>query len=332
MNSKEITTKPIAVVISDIHFNLNTLEIASKALKAALNKAAELNVPTIIAGDLQDTKAIIRGEVANRLISLLKQAKTPVYILVGNHDLINEKGKANALEYLAPYATIVSDALILYDFTLIPYQSDSEVLKHLLTKCDMNNILIMHQGFLGAAMGDYIQDRSSISPDVVKDFAVISGHYHRHQIIGTVTYIGSPYTITFGEANDGPKGFLILNSDGSFTREILHLRTHIKLELTLQELADWDKGWYNQDDLLWLKITGPLSELKKLDKKDIGKRFMGHNNFKLDLIPEESSIDSEIKEVPKNLTDLEILDQLIDDEAETDNQKTTLKQLYKELL
>lgn len=327
-------SKPIAVLISDIHFSVQNLEIASLALTAALDKAAKLGVPTVIAGDLQDTKAIIRGEVANRLILLLKQAKTPVYILVGNHDLINEKGNDHALTYLQPYAIIIDKISLpglnsnnkhLY---LIPYQSNTdEFLNFLSTNAPREAILIMHQGYLGAAMGDYIQDKSSISPDLVKDFTVISGHYHRHQTIGTVTYIGSPYTITFGEANDGPKGFLILNEDGTFTREILNLRKHVIVEMDYNDL-NLPKLAITPQDLVWIKITGPRSELNKINKNDLGMKLLGHSNFKLDLIGTEKV---QIKHVSKNTTPEELLDLMIDTESDTIDQKTYLKKMWRNL-
>lgn len=326
--------RPIGVVISDIHFNLNTLPLASAALKAALDKAAELNVPTIIAGDLHDTKDIIRGKVANQLILLLKQAKTPVHILVGNHDLLNEKASDHGLNYLAPYAHIVED--LSYDWglklILVPYQNDSQKIVKFLKDVTSGVTLIMHQGFLGAAMGDYVQDKTSIDPKIVKDFTVISGHYHRHQTIGTVTYIGSPYTITFGEANDGPKGFLILNQDGSFEREILNLRKHVIIEArVIEEVLQFEEyPNLGKDDLIWLKISGSYSELKKIKKKDLADKFFGHSNFKLDLIPDAAS-PLEIQQASKK-TDSEVFDILIDNLQEVDEYKAYLKDFWRKLL
>ncbi len=331
-------SKPIAVCISDIHFNLNTLPLASSALRSALKKAEDLRVPLIIAGDLNDTKAIIRAEAANEIISILCEAQIPVYILVGNHDLINEKGLHNGLNYLKPYARIVNIPTYTSptkNLLLIPYYSDSTQLVSFLKYAEPNAILIMHQGFLGAAMGDYIQDKSSIDPVIVKDFKVISGHYHRHQTIGTVTYIGSPYTITFGEANDGPKGFLVLNEDGSFTREILHLRRHIIKEFnSIDELAShicpFGELFCNKDDLLILKIKGPYSELHKLNKNDLISFLPEGVNFKLDLIPTDSTpINMPSKE---NMTNEEIFDTIIDATGETEDQKKYLKGLYREVI
>lgn len=334
-----MTTNPIAVLISDIHFNITTLPLAHESLLCAILKAESLKVPLVIAGDLNDTKAIIRAEVANSLIDLIGNSKAKVHILVGNHDLINEKGSDNGLNYLAPYAHIVSRPFHLNPQTLlIPYQNNLEDLRKILSyyKNPHLKTLIMHQGFQGASMGDYVQDKTSIEPDAVKEYKVISGHYHRHQTIGTVTYIGSPYTITFGEANDGPKGFLVLNEDGSFTREILNLRAHKIFQRTLEEIHIMAQhgpeeafyGTLSPDDLVWLKVTGPYSELQKLDKKAIGERLFGHSNYRLDLIPTEMEIN---KNILPQLTDHELLDCLIDDLPESDKQKIYLKRLWRDL-
>lgn len=325
-------SRPIAILISDIHFNITTLPLASAALKAALSKAEELQIPLVIAGDLNDTKAIIRAEVANAIISILKDAQTKIYILEGNHDKINEKGSEHGLNYLTPYATVIDTITSFKEFpkiVFIPYLTQSQRISTLIDVWGKTfKILIMHQGFLGAQMGDYIQDKSSLDPTTVKDFTVISGHYHRHQTIGTVTYIGSPYTITFGEANDGPKGFLILNEDGSFTREILTLRKHIIITRGTENAYDPIEN-YRPGDLLWLKISGPKQELNQIDKRELGQKLLGHSNFKLDLFPIEEKIE---KRENLHIQDWEILDLLIDQCLETIEEKQQLKELWRNIL
>lgn len=328
-------SKPIAVCISDLHFNLQNLELATQALSAALKKAEDIDVPLIIAGDLTDTKAIIRGEVANRLIEIIGYTNTEVHILVGNHDLINEKGIEHSLNFLRPYANIVDNPYWDYNIPtlrLIPYQNDISRIFRCFESWmgDPTKILIMHQGFQGANLGDYVQDKTSISLDLVKDFTVISGHYHKHQTIGTVTYIGSPYTITFGEANDGPKGFLILNEDGSFTREILQLRKHIVVSRRVEEAYTADMN-VKPNDLLWLKISGPTSELKKLNKAELGMVHIGHENFKLELIPTNTTSIAANVDVLR-VTDREILEKTIDNLNETSAQKQRLKELANALV
>lgn len=328
-----MTKEPKAVLISDIHFSINTLYLASAALRAALKKAEELNVPLIIAGDLNDTKALIRAEVANELLDILKLSLTKIYILVGNHDKINEKGEDHGLNYLEPHATIVDKPMYVNDLTLIPYQSSNEYFLNVIAKFSKNKTIIAHQGFQGAFMGDYVQDKSSVHPDQVKDFRVISGHYHKHQTLGTVTYIGSPYSITYTEAKDGPKGFLVLNKDGSFTRELLNLRKHIVLDAIVSEYGlDFPedmRSHINTADLLWLKVKGPYSLLKRLNKAHIGEKLIGHSSYKLDLIPTD---DVKIEEPKQELTEKEILDSIINASSDLQEQKEYLRRLWREIM
>lgn len=324
-------SKPVAVCISDLHFNISTIALASTALKLAILKAESLNIPLVIAGDLNDTKAIIRAEVANRLITLIKNTYIKVYIIVGNHDLVHEKGKENGLNYLEQYADIINTLTYVDGIGyLLAYQSDKEDVERVLSSIPKGSQIIMHQGVLGAHMGDYIVDRSSIDTDKLKDYKVISGHYHRHQTIGTVTYIGSPYTITFGEANDGPKGFLVLNDDGTFDREILSLRKHIKLEVDVDTKFTPILG-INPEDKLHLKVTGSFSKLQKLKKTDIGMVLLGHNNFQLDLVPTDRNMTDTLDE-KKTITDDQRLLGLIDSLEDTAEQKAYLKELYYEII
>ena len=312
---------PKFILISDIHFSLQTLELASTALTEAFETARKLNIPLIIAGDLNDSKAIIRGEVANRLIRIFQEYRmVRSYTIIGNHDLLNEKGFENSLHFLKPYTLLVETMAYLEDLDiyLLPYQNNKEELEKALSILPLYTTVIMHQGFNGAWMGDYIQDRTSISVDLVKRFSVFSGHYHRHQTIGTVTYIGSPYTITFGEANDGPKGFLVVNHDGSFEQVELHLRRHYIIEATTTDtFPHGDTG----ENLFWYKIKGTREELKKLQLP---------TNAKVELIPTDEEI---IQPIAINKTSEEVLDLIIDLKFVSSKEyATSLKILWKDVV
>lgn len=328
--------KPVAVVISDIHFNINTLPVARAALQSAITTANTENLPLVIAGDLNDTKAIIRAEVANTLLKLFKQVQTHAYILVGNHDLVNEKGTEHGLQYLASNnVTIVDTVTAFNDFTLIPYQSTNESFISALERIPAGALLIVHQGFQGAFMGEYIQDKSSVPLEAVKKYKVVSGHYHRHQVVGSVTYIGNPYTLSYAEANDGPKGFLVLNSDGTFTRhDLMTLRKHVVLNFDYNDThtaaQSVARAQIKPEDIVWVKVAGLESDLKKLDKAKLGHTLFGHNNYKLDLIPTAND-NQPIQNIEK-LTDFEIFDSLINKTAETQLQKQYLKELLREII
>lgn len=331
-------SKPKFVAISDIHFSLNNLQLSSQALSASLTAAEKLKVPLVVAGDLNDTKAIIRAEVANAIIEILQTAKVDVYILSGNHDMVNEKGSTHGLNYLRPYAQVIDFPCKFQELPgvlFIPYQSDAAAFEAALRqKGEEGDIVVCHQGVKGALMGDYVQDKSAIDVEILKDYPTISGHYHKHQTIGTLTYIGSPFTMTFGEANDGPKGFLLVNDDGSFSQHPLDLRRHIVINTDTETLEQADFHGTDpfdpprRQDLVWLKVKGPKSVLDRMKKADLAP-LIGHANFKLDKIASEAQA---LEPAAKPQTDQELLDALIDRLTDQDQEKARLKALWRELL
>jgi hypothetical protein len=69
---------------------------------------------------------------------------------------------------------------------------------------------------------------------------------------------GNPYTISFGEANDSEKGFLVVNDNGSFINIPTNLRKHIVKDITLDYIEDdIILNINNTNDLIWLKINAP---------------------------------------------------------------------------
>lgn len=333
-------SSPRAVLISDIHFNMQTLKLAEASLNQAIDKANRLDIPLIIAGDLHDTKANLRGECVNTIIECFRRCYAPPYVLIGNHDKINEKSEDHSLKFLMPYAHIVDYPMKAHGLELIPYFSDPEELRHYLKRLPENSTIIMHQGVEGSNSGDYIQDKSAISESDVVDFRVISGHYHTRQdikcgrpragAVGLWSYIGNPYTLGFGEANDPDKGYQILIDDGTLEFVPTNLRKHVVYETTQSQI---DEGYIslkkiNPGDLLWIKISGTREELSAVSKSNIANTIK-LDNFRLDLVPID--VVSQVN-VTQNLTKELLLDSIINSLTNTSyERKERLKTMWKNL-
>jgi DNA repair exonuclease SbcCD nuclease subunit len=322
------------------------LELASKSLRAAFEKAFELCIPLVIAGDTLDSKAIMCGKCVNALldIALNRQFReVTVYILVGNHDLLNEKGKEHTLRFLKPYWRVIEVPAFIDHLNtwLVPYMNDSQELQKFIDGQASGTRIIMHQGVQTAYLGHYVQDKTSLPKEAFADFRVISGHYHRAQdikcgrprkgAVGLFSYIGNPYSLSFGEAQDGPKGFQILNDDGLLTPVPTNLRKHVVLNMDVDALHN---GSYmgqpiENDDLVWLKISGPYTDLERLNKKQIGMNLLGHTNFKLDKIYTDVA---KLEVKTESLTEEQILDKMIDATDEKAPEKKALKSLWREVL
>lgn len=324
-------SKPTAVLISDVHYSLPTLKLADAAMRMAIAKANELDVPLIVAGDLHDTKANLRGECVNAMIETFELCETGCIVLRGNHDALNEKSKEHSLNFLIRVGTAtVLDAPTKYrGLYLIPYHYDPDELRVYLKTLPTGSTLIMHQGLKSSNSGDYTQDKSAISKDDVSGFRVISGHYHNRQTIslpngGSWDYIGNPYTLTYGEANDPPKGFQILMEDGALEFIPCNLRSHRvwNMDTTLGGNFESHDG-----DLLQIKITGTHEELSNITRARVQKAI-GIEHFRLDLIP----LDTTTKIIEKPRGNSELLDGLIDSLSNTsESKKARLKELWRAL-
>lgn len=343
-------SNPIACIISDVHYNIQTLPLADVAMRQAIKKANDLQVPLIIAGDLHDTKANMRAECVNAMIKTFNTLEQDAYVLVGNHDKINEKSTEHSLNFLKNEhgnVVLVVDSPGFFNelgaingnsIHLIPYQYDVEVLRSYLKKVDHDSCLIMHQGLQGSDSGEYIQDKSALTHEDVKDFRVISGHYHARQdikvgrprkgAVGLFSYIGNPYTLGFGEANHPEKGFQILNDDGTLEFVPTNLRKHIIWEL---QYDSQNKILVrpSSNDLLWVKVLGNKEQLSNTTKKMISDNYKLDQDFRLDLIPtdEVSTYQKKTKDMSQN----EILDDIIDSKDLSDIKKQELKELWKNL-
>lgn len=343
---KETRTKPVAVLISDVHFNLNTVELATTALTQAITKANELDVPLVVAGDLHDTKANFRGECINALLKCFSLCSNAPYILIGNHCRLNEKAPEHGLNFLDSCAHIVSSSVYAdeLDSYLLPYYHDPEELKAYLKTIPKGSRLIMHQGVEDSHSGDYIQDKSALPKECFKDFRVISGHYHRRQdikcgpprkgAIGLFSYIGNPYTLGFGEANDPAKGFQVLYNDGTLDFVPTKLRRHIILDMsyhvdvwviTGKEAVEDIKS----HDLVWVKVSGPQEVLALMSREKIS-RLLNLKNFKLTMHPNDVETIAPKAEASSQKA---LLDSLIDSTTNVSSEaKARIKDLWKGLV
>ena len=345
---------PVAVLISDVHYNLQTLSLADAAMRHAISAANALCVPLVVAGDLHDTKANLRGECVNAMLETFEALRHPAFILRGNHDSINERLIEHSLTFLNAESKnddeepvglrVVVPKPWFYNglgpingksVHLIPYHHDPDELRKYLKKVDKGSAVIMHQGLSGSNMGEYVQDKSAIRPEDVAGLRVISGHYHTRQTIqlpdgGVWDYVGNPFTLSWAEANDPPKGFQVLYSDGSLEFVPTTLRKHVvvNLDMSLRDV-DFNKV-YAPGDLVKVRFRGPRAALAKHDKESVAALLGLTVPFQLDLIPTDATI--QLTDAQLNLSGAALLDSLIDSLPETTaDRKTRLKGAWRGL-
>lgn len=329
--------KSIAVLISDVHYNINTLEVADKAMRIAITKANELEIELIVAGDLHDTKANMRAECVNAMIKTFNMCERTPYILRGNHDQINEKSEEHSLNFLRDSAIIIDkpEYCALFNATLIPYQHSADKCREILKEVPKNDLIIMHQGITNSNAGHYYSDASAIDASDVAGRRIISGHYHTRQTInlpdgGQWNYLGNPYTLNYGEANDPPKGFHVLYEDGKLEFVPTNLRKHrvFTYEYINKVFCNENPGPVGTDDLVWVKVRGTKEALADVTKEIFLKYVPFEGPLKFELNPYETTF----KIVEKNTSPNVLLDAIIDSlERASEDQKLRLKNLWKSL-
>lgn len=334
-------TNPVAILISDVHYNINTLKLADAAMQMAIDEANKLSVPLIVAGDLHDTKANLRGECVNAMLSTFSKlhADNDCYVLVGNHDKINEKSEEHSLNFLRDRATLINSYYYMADLNihLLPYYHSISDLRRQLSLIPTKETIIMHQGLSGTNSGDYIQDKSAIIPKDVAGLRVISGHYHTRQTIelpngGEWDYIGNPYTLNYAEASDPPKGFQVLYDDGHLEFVPTNLRKHIVIEHTIST-NEFKRSSYlphNDEDKVLVRVHGTKEQLAIFDKMEWMRREgIIFQVARFDLVPLDTQSSTNVR---KSSTQSELLDSIIDSLVNTSTEcKLRLKDTWKTL-
>ncbi len=279
-----------AVLISDVHFNLNTKDVAAFSIREAARAANKYEVPLIICGDIHDTKAHMRAECVNAMIDSIKTCNTEIFILVGNHDKINEKSHEHALEFLNPYAYVIDHHIYLssLDMYFFSYSSDVKVTKRLLADIPNPSIVIMHQGFNGAHGGEYYNDPTALNFSDAKGLRVISGHYHRRQTIERdgckLSYVGNPYTLTFAEVQDPEKGFQLLFDDGTLSFVPIGARKHVITQVRADNLEALKDAALSSVDIHMIQVFATNLEIISFERKKLSS-ILGFNNYRLKFMP-----------------------------------------------
>lgn len=263
--------------VGDPHITPKSLDKGTKLFM----QVEALGKPTIWMGDLLDTKEVIRGKCLNLFYDYFKSSKLQHIVLVGNHDWFNLECLDHSLKPLSSLPNVrIIDKIEKHPtlpFIFFPYIHDKSILKAKLAELsDPNLIAFGHFDVSGFDYGNgHLCEDGIITHEDFSGFKrVISGHFHKLQQTGNFTYIGTPFSHSFGEANqDKVIGTYILDEDRlhlmptDFPR---HVSVKIDLSKTnankkLQEFLDG-----NDSNLIRIQLHGTPEDVVKLDKSKFG--------------------------------------------------------------
>nr|QCF47450.1 hypothetical protein [Erythrocytic necrosis virus] len=202
--------------ITDLHVKISTfeqLDHLQKYLQEWIKKAPRLDC-IVVGGDTLDTHEKLCSlslSKACNFIDFLTQLSPCVYILVGNHDYINnsqlctDKHWLNVLKKWGrvivvdkPKKSYIKNKGILF-VPYVPPGSFNTILESV--DSEDANIIFAHQEFRGCKMGSI---ESVIGDEWTRDICVISGHIHEMQNVGNVYYPGSSISHSCSHKSEGP--------------------------------------------------------------------------------------------------------------------------------
>lgn len=140
--------------------------------------------------------------------------KENTFVLSGNHDLYYlDRLDVSSLAAIEAYVTVIDDFLKIDNVLLTPWIASDEMWSDLVEKSDECDHILGHFEFNTFKMNEHYEMTSGRShKELGRCKRVISGHYHTKQEKDNVVYTGTPYPISFSEANQ-PHGVFVLDTE-----------------------------------------------------------------------------------------------------------------------
>lgn len=192
-----------------IYVNILTDYIDYLANYAKKNKI----ITIVFLGDLLDKANKIRSETFIPIFKKLQELKESgfvMYFILGNHDIYT-MDKDSLVETFSPFGTVIKTEQE-FDFdgvkiNMCPYTTDEMEVPTVNADYLFTHLPITEFVFDNDME---IKDKNAFHPDFFSNYKkVFTGHYHKRQEKYNIQYVGSPYQLSFGEAGDTNKGFVV---------------------------------------------------------------------------------------------------------------------------
>jgi DNA repair exonuclease SbcCD nuclease subunit len=166
-----------------------------------------------------------------------------------------------------------------------------------------------------------------LDASVLKRFKkVLSGHYHHRSTKDNITYLGTPYEMTWADYND-PKGFHVLDTE---TLDLEFIENHHKLFIRLEYADDKDLPDTSNIDGKFVKvIVQSKTDYYRFDQ--FVSSISGSSDLKIIESVNDLVFDDEILDNSINLEDTSTILMRYIDSIQTDIDKDDLKMFMRDL-
>jgi DNA repair exonuclease SbcCD nuclease subunit len=262
------------LAIGDPHFKLDNMDVIdtyTHRVKEIVKKEKPGFV--VILGDLLHTHEKLHTMVINKAYTFIDNLRkyTEVYVIVGNHDYINNTQFLSDLHWMN--AMKYWDRVTIVDkgcsrdtdfgkFVFVPYVAPGRFVEAL-DLVDANwrsaRTIFCHQEFYGCKMGAIISeegDQWSTSLPLC-----ISGHIHDKQKLDNIYYTGSSMQHAFGESHD--KTINLFHFDDIIRIENIDLGLPCKkiLYMNMDNIKSFQKP--NETDQIRITLDATMEEYKQ---------------------------------------------------------------------
>ena len=216
-----------AAVFTDIHYGLKSNSIAHNTdcnnfVDLFIEKAREEECETcLFLGDFHHNRSNINILTLNYVLIALEKLShnfEKVYFLPGNHDLYYKDRRDIQSAIWAKHITniiIIDDWFTQDDVTIVPWLigDDYKRIKNIKTRYVFGHFELPH--FYMNAMIK-MPDHGDINAEHFNKSVehVFSGHFHKRQTNGNITYIGNAFPHNYSDAGDDERGMMILDWGG----------------------------------------------------------------------------------------------------------------------
>jgi DNA repair exonuclease SbcCD nuclease subunit len=236
------------LVTSDLHLSHNPRDAYRWAIFPYLRKVIEEHKvdELFILGDLTEAKDRHPAALVNRIVDeLTKLNMVDMTILRGNHDGQTPDDPYFHFIRHIPYINWIQKPLKLENYLFLPYTPTPEKDWKGISYAGVSTIFC-HQHFTGArADASQLVIPGGVAPDLLPaKVRILAGDIHHPQQLGSIIYVGAPYTIDWGDDYNGR----VLLLDGYST-------TYLPTELPCKRLLVDGKGTSYTGDLVKLQVT-----------------------------------------------------------------------------
>lgn len=298
-------------------------------------------------GDLFDRRKYINFHTLSKakeyFFDRLKEANIHLHTLVGNHDIffresleVNSSslvlGEYNNITVYQKPTTVVLDNTSIDIIPWICKDNEKEIFDFI--QSSKSDICLGHFEITSFAMYKGVESHEGLPIDMFAKYEqVFSGHYHTKSHRENITYVGTPYEMTWQD-HDDPKGYHVFDTN---TRDLEFIRNTRPIFVRI----DYDDT-KDLVDVSSLDVANCFVKVVVTNKTDLYKfdqfmnRMYGRGCYEIKIVEDMSEFnDGEISEEIDLEDTMDVLSNYIDSidtDADKDRIKTFMKSLYVEAI